>query len=84
MLVSGAARNLVAAVNAQSSNGFRAIVDIDLIGTFTVMRAGYPHLTKPGAAIINISAPQSFIPMRCQASAAAKASICQPDQGHGH
>ena len=70
--------NFVAAVNAQSSNGFRAVVDIDLIGTFHVMRAAYPHLTKPGAAVINISAPQSFIPMRYQASAcAAKAGVDQ-------
>jgi NAD(P)-dependent dehydrogenase (short-subunit alcohol dehydrogenase family) len=62
----------------QSSNGFRAVVDIDLIGTFNVMRASYPHLTKPGAAVINISAPQSFIPMRYQASAcAAKAGVDQ-------
>ncbi len=78
VLVSGAAGNFVAAVNAQSSNAFRVVVDIDLIGTFHVMRAAYPHLTKPGAAIINISAPQSFIPMRYQASAcAAKAGVDQ-------
>ena len=78
VLVSGAAGNFVAAVNAQSSNGFRAVVEIDLIGTFNVMRAAYPHLTKPGAAVINISAPQSYIPMRYQASAcAAKAGIDQ-------
>jgi NAD(P)-dependent dehydrogenase (short-subunit alcohol dehydrogenase family) len=78
VLVSGAAGNFVAAVNAQSSNGFRVVVDIDLIGTFNVMRAAYPHLTKPGAAVINISAPQSFIPMRYQASAcAAKAGVDQ-------
>jgi NAD(P)-dependent dehydrogenase (short-subunit alcohol dehydrogenase family) len=78
VLVSGAAGNFVAAVNAQSSHGFRAVVDIDLIGTFHVMRAAYPHLTKPGAAVINISAPQSFIPMRFQASAcAAKAGVDQ-------
>jgi NAD(P)-dependent dehydrogenase (short-subunit alcohol dehydrogenase family) len=78
VLVSGAAGNFVAAVNAQSSNGFRAVVDIDLIGTFNVMRAAYSHLTRPGAAVINISAPQSFIPMRYQASAcAAKAGVDQ-------
>jgi NAD(P)-dependent dehydrogenase (short-subunit alcohol dehydrogenase family) len=78
VLVSAAAGNFVAAVNAQSSNGFRVVVDIDLIGTFNVMRAAYPHLTKPGAAVINISAPQSFIPMRYQASAcAAKAGVDQ-------
>jgi NAD(P)-dependent dehydrogenase (short-subunit alcohol dehydrogenase family) len=78
VLVSGAAGNFLAAVNAQSPNGFRVVVDIDLIGTFNVMRASYPYLTRPGAAVINISAPQSYIPMRYQASAcAAKAGVDQ-------
>jgi NAD(P)-dependent dehydrogenase (short-subunit alcohol dehydrogenase family) len=53
-------------------------VDIDLIGTFHVMRAAFPHLTKPGASVINITAPQSFIPMRYQANVcAAKAGVDQ-------
>jgi NAD(P)-dependent dehydrogenase (short-subunit alcohol dehydrogenase family) len=84
VLVSGAAGNFVAAVNAQSSNGFRVVVDIDLIGTFNVMRAAYPHLTKPSAAVINISAPQSFIPMRYQASPALPrpASTSSPGSWH--
>ena len=55
--LSGAAGNFLAAVNAQSSNGFSAVVDIDLIGTFNVMRAAYPHLTKPGAAVIKSPRP---------------------------
>ena len=63
VLVSGAAGNFVAAVNAQSSNGFRAAVDIDLIGTFHVMRAAYPHLTKPGAA--SSTSPRRSPSSRC-------------------
>jgi hypothetical protein len=47
------------------------VVDIDQIGTFHVMRAVYPHLAKPGAAVINITAPQSFVPMRYQAKVRA-------------
>ncbi|REN19961.1 SDR family NAD(P)-dependent oxidoreductase, partial [Mycobacterium tuberculosis] len=36
------------------------------------------HLRKPGAAVINITAPQSFVPMRYQAHAcAAKAGVDQ-------
>ncbi|SDR01774.1 NAD(P)-dependent dehydrogenase, short-chain alcohol dehydrogenase family [Rhizobiales bacterium GAS113] len=78
VLVSGAAGNFLAAVNELSPNGFRVVVDIDLIGTFHVMRAAYPHLTKPGAAVINITAPQSFLPMRYQANVcAAKAGVDQ-------
>jgi NAD(P)-dependent dehydrogenase (short-subunit alcohol dehydrogenase family) len=45
----------------------------------TSLLAADPHLNKPSAAVINISAPQSFIPMRHQASAcAAKAGVDQP------
>ncbi|MGH8453731.1 MAG: SDR family oxidoreductase, partial [Nevskiales bacterium] len=52
------------------------VVDIDLIGTFHVMRAAYPHLKKPGASVVNISAPQSEQPMVFQAHVcAAKAGV---------
>ncbi|MGO9419270.1 SDR family oxidoreductase [Roseiarcus sp.] len=78
VLVSGAAGNFLSAANDLSSNGFRAVVDIDLIGTFHVMRATFPRLTKPGASVINITAPQSFVPMRYQAHVcAAKAGVDQ-------
>ena len=78
VLVSGAAGNFPASASALSSNGFRAVVDIDLLGTFHVVRAAYPHLRKPGASVINISAPQATIPMRYQAHVcAAKAGVDQ-------
>jgi NAD(P)-dependent dehydrogenase (short-subunit alcohol dehydrogenase family) len=54
------------------------VVDIGLIGTFHVIRAVYPNLTKPGAAVINISAPQSFIPVRC------RAGVCAAKAGRRH
>lgn len=76
VLISGAAGNFPAELNAMSSNGFKAVMDIDLLGTFHVMRAAYPLLTKPGASIINISAPQAVVPMSGQAHvAAAKAGV---------
>ena len=78
ILVSGAAGNFLSAANELSANGFRVVVDIDLIGTFHVLRAGFPHLTKPGASVINITAPQSFVAMRYQAHVcAAKAGVDQ-------
>jgi NAD(P)-dependent dehydrogenase (short-subunit alcohol dehydrogenase family) len=77
VLVSGAAGNFLAPANRLSSNGFKVVVDIDLNGTFHVMRAGYEFLA-PGASVVNISAPQSDIPMRYQAHAcAAKAGVDQ-------
>lgn len=78
VLVSGAAGNFMAEVNDLSSNAFKVVVDIDLNGTFHVARRGYPYLKKPGASIINISAPQSVVPMRYQAHVcAAKAGVDQ-------
>jgi NAD(P)-dependent dehydrogenase (short-subunit alcohol dehydrogenase family) len=59
-----------------SPNGFKSVIDIDLLGTFHVMRAAYPHLRKPGASLINITAPQSQHPMAFQVHVcAAKAGV---------
>jgi NAD(P)-dependent dehydrogenase (short-subunit alcohol dehydrogenase family) len=76
MLVSGAAGNFVARALDMSSRGFRTVVDIDLVGTFNVLRAAHEHLRKPGAAIVNVSAPQAYMPMAGQAHVgAAKAGV---------
>lgn len=78
VLVSGAAGNFLAPAAGLSANGFKTVIDIDLLGTFNVMRAGYDAMTKPGGCAINISAPQSWIAMPFQVHAcAAKAGIDQ-------
>jgi len=78
VLVSGAAGNFLARALDLSPNGFRAVVDIDLIGTFHVLRAAHAYLRQPGASIINISAPQSYNPAPLQVHAcAAKAGVDQ-------
>ena len=76
VLVSGAAGNFPAAAATLSPNGFKSVVDIDLLGTFNVMRAAWPHLTKPGASVISISAPQAIVAMAMQVHVcAAKAGV---------
>jgi NAD(P)-dependent dehydrogenase (short-subunit alcohol dehydrogenase family) len=76
VLVSGAAGNFPAAAMSLSPNGFKSVVDIDLLGTFHVMRAAWPHLVKPGASVISISAPQAIVPMAMQVHVcAAKAGV---------
>lgn len=76
VLVSGAAGNFPALATQMSPNGFKSVVDIDLLGTYNVMRAAYPHLRKPGASVINISAPQAMLAMVGQAHVcAAKAGV---------
>lgn len=78
IVVSGAAGNFVAAAADLSPGGFGAVVDIDLKGTFHVMRAIWPHLRKPGASIINISAAQAWLPSPGQVHvAAAKSGVDQ-------
>lgn len=78
VVVSGAAGNFLAPAASMSSNAFRTVVDIDLLGTFNVLRAAFPHLRKPGARIVNISAGQSWMPTPLQAHVcAAKAGVDQ-------
>ncbi|RYE42726.1 MAG: SDR family oxidoreductase [Hyphomicrobiales bacterium] len=78
VVVSGAAGNFMCEASELSSNGFRAVVDIDLVGTFHALRQSFQALRRPGASVINITAPQSCVPMRYQVHAcAAKAGVDQ-------
>jgi NAD(P)-dependent dehydrogenase (short-subunit alcohol dehydrogenase family) len=75
VVVSGAAGNFVAAALDMSANGFKTIIDIDLIGTFNVFRASYEFLARPGASLIAITG-QAPRPTMYQAHVcAAKAGI---------
>jgi len=78
VLVSGAAGNFLAPATRMSANAFKSVVDIDLMGSFHVLRQAHAHLRKPGASVINITAPQSTVAMRWQSHAcAAKAGVDQ-------
>lgn len=76
VVISGAAGNFLAPVIGLSANAFRTIIEIDLIGTFNVLRASFEHLRKPGASLISITAGQAKRPLMFQAHAsAAKAGV---------
>ena len=76
ILVCGAAGNFPAPALGMSANGFKAVIDIDVLGTFNTCRAAYEHLRKPGASILNISAAQAFRAYAGQAHVcAAKAGV---------
>jgi NAD(P)-dependent dehydrogenase (short-subunit alcohol dehydrogenase family) len=76
ILVCGAAGNFPAPVLGMSANAFKAVIDIDLLGTFNACRASYAHLRKPGASIISISASHASIPIALQSHVcAAKAGV---------
>ncbi len=76
VLVNSAAGNFLAPAASLSANGFRAVIDIDLCGTFNACRAAFEHLSKKGGHIVNITATQANIPtpLQCHAGA-AKAGI---------
>ncbi len=76
VVVSGAAGNFPALATGMSPNGFRSVLEIDLLGSFHVLQAVYPFLVKPGASVIHISAPQAALPMVGQSHVcAAKAGV---------
>jgi NAD(P)-dependent dehydrogenase (short-subunit alcohol dehydrogenase family) len=76
VLVSGAAGNFPAPAMGMSAKGFRTVVEIDLLGTFHVFRAAFPFMKTPGGCMINISAPQAYVPMEFQMHVcAAKAGV---------
>ncbi|MBN8845837.1 MAG: SDR family oxidoreductase [Sphingomonadales bacterium] len=76
IIISGAAGNFLSPAAALSANGFKTVVDIDLLGSFHVFRAGFEVAAKPGASMIALSAPQASAPYVGQAHVcAAKAGI---------
>jgi peroxisomal 2,4-dienoyl-CoA reductase len=78
VVVNSAAGNFLAPAASLSANGFRAVIDIDLCGTFNASRAAFPHLAKNGGTIVSITATQAEVPTPLQAHAgAAKAGIAK-------
>jgi len=76
MLFCAAAGNFPAPVLGMSANGFKAVVDIDLLGTFNTCRAAHQFLRKPGASVISISANHAHVAYPLQSHVcAAKAGV---------
>lgn len=76
ILVAGQAGNFPAPALGMSANAFKAVVDIDLLGTFNLFRAGFQHMVRPGASLIAITAGQAVNPTPLQSHVcAAKAGV---------
>ena len=76
-LVNGAAGNFLAPAAALSPNGFRTVIEIDLLGTFHMSRAAFDALKASGnGLVLNISATLHYhgTPLQIHASA-AKAGV---------
>jgi NAD(P)-dependent dehydrogenase (short-subunit alcohol dehydrogenase family) len=76
VLVAGAAGNFLCPAERLSANGFKTVVDIDLLGSFNAARAAFEQLRSTRGSILFISAGQAFMPYAFQLHvAAAKAGI---------
>lgn len=76
IVVNGAAGNFLCAADRLSPNGFGAVIDIDVKGTFNVCRAAFAELKRNRGQILNISATLHYLgtPMQLHVSA-AKAGV---------
>ncbi len=76
ILVNNAAGNFLCAAEQLSPNGWRAVVDIVLNGTFLMSRAVLPAMKAQGGGIVNIGANYAWLAAPYVAhSGAAKAGV---------
>lgn len=77
VVVNNAAGNFPVPISELSPNGFKAVVDIDLLGTFNVSKVAYDlWLRDHGGAVVNISAAIQYRGMALQAHVvSAKAGV---------
>ncbi len=75
-LVAAAAGNFLCPAEQLSANGFKTVVDIDLLGSFNAARAAFDQLKETSGNIIFISAGMAMVPYAAQVHVgAAKAGI---------
>jgi len=76
VLVCGAAGNFLAPAEKLSANGFRTVIEIDLLGSFNASRAAVEQLKKTSGTVVYVSAGQAYMPHAFQVHVgAAKAGI---------
>ncbi|KAH6606422.1 hypothetical protein Trco_005575 [Trichoderma cornu-damae] len=76
-VIAGAAGNFVTPIDGMSSNAFKTVMDIDVLGTFNTIKATLPHILRsPTPRILAVSATFHYTGMPFQAHvSAAKASV---------
>jgi NAD(P)-dependent dehydrogenase (short-subunit alcohol dehydrogenase family) len=78
VLVCGAAGNFPVRAEKLSPNGFKTVMDIDVLGSFHAARAGFAQLKATAGSVIFISAGMAYVPYPYQVHVgAAKAAIDQ-------
>jgi NAD(P)-dependent dehydrogenase (short-subunit alcohol dehydrogenase family) len=71
VLVIGAAGNFLCPTEELSPNGFKSVIDIDLLGAFHAARGAFAQLKATRGCIIFVSAGQAFVPQAYQAHVGA-------------
>lgn len=67
-VIAGAAGNFVVSLEGMSSNAFKSVMDIDVLGTFNTIKATMPYLLRsPTPRIVFISATFHYTGMPMQA-----------------
>jgi NAD(P)-dependent dehydrogenase (short-subunit alcohol dehydrogenase family) len=76
VLVCGAAGTFLVPAEKLSTNGFKTVVDIDLLGSFNASRAAFEQLCETKGTVLFISAGMALMPHAYQVHVgAAKAGI---------
>jgi NAD(P)-dependent dehydrogenase (short-subunit alcohol dehydrogenase family) len=76
VLVCGAAGNFLVPAEKLSANGFKTVIDIDLLGSFNASRAAFEQLKQTKGTLVYISAGMAYMPHAFQVHVgAAKAGI---------
>lgn len=76
VLVCAAAGNFPCPAEGLSANGFKSVIDIDVLGTFNACRAAIDQLKETKGNVIFISAGQAYMPyaLQCHVGAAKAAN----------
>ncbi|MEH2476809.1 NAD(P)-dependent dehydrogenase (short-subunit alcohol dehydrogenase family) [Nitrobacteraceae bacterium AZCC 2146] len=76
VLVCGAAGNFLVKGENLSFNGFKTVVDIDLVGSFNASRIAFDQLERTRGSILFVTAPMAMMPHAYQAHVGpAKAGV---------
>jgi len=75
-VIAGAAGNFIADFNHMSSNAFKSVIDIDLLGSYNTVKTTFDQLRKNKGSVIFVSATLHYTGLPFQAHvSAAKAGV---------
>ncbi|WWC91640.1 uncharacterized protein L201_006586 [Kwoniella dendrophila CBS 6074] len=75
-VICGAAGNFLAPIQGLSSNAFKTVIDIDLLGTYRTIKATLPYIRESEGSYLHISATLHYRGLPYQAHvSAAKAGV---------